>query len=138
MDLDDEELKATKKLHEGSVKKLEPEKDEQEEPINREEAERKIQEAIDKLNEACEAISNLDIMKHAIVIGYVDAGIASGFISSKYNLEHLESTTTFLLDFSSRNIKESVRQTAQKQAENIKNIIEEEEKKNEDELEKQQ
>lgn len=119
MDLDDEELKATKELNgtannEDELKKIQ------------EEANKKIQEAVDKVNKACEELSNIDILKHVMIVGYVDVGAARGFISSNYNLKEMESQTTFLLDFASKNIKESVRRLAKEQADKIKDIIDKE------------
>ena len=75
MDLDDEELKATKELNgtannEDELKKIQ------------EEANKKIQEVVDKVNKACEELSNIDILKHVMIVGYVDVGAARGFISS--------------------------------------------------------
>lgn len=119
MDLDDEELKATKELNgtannEDELKKIQ------------EEANKKIQEVVDKVNKACEELSNIDILKHVMIVGYVDVGAARGFISSNYNLKEMESQTTFLLDFASKNIKESVRRLAKEQADKIKDIIDKE------------
>lgn len=119
MDLDDEELKATKELNgtannEDELKKIQ------------EEANKKIQEAVDKVNKACEELSNIDILKHVMIVGYVDVGAARGFISSNYNLKEMESQTTFLLDFASKNIKESVRRLAKEQADKLKDIIDKE------------
>lgn len=119
MDLDDEELKATKELN-GTAN------NEDELKKTQEEANKKIQEAVDKVNKACEELSNIDILKHVMIVGYVDVGAARGFISSNYNLKEMESQTTFLLDFASKNIKESVRRLAKEQADKIKDIIDKE------------
>ena len=73
------------------------------------------------------------------MVGYFDNGLAQGFIAASSNLESLESRTTFLLDYMSRDIKEAVHKRIEKQAEAIKETIKEvEERKEEDNNGKQE
>lgn len=122
-DLDDDELKATRELNGVDNKDISTE--EQLKKLQ-EDANKKIQEAVNKINEACEELSNVDYLHHIMIVGYVDVGVAKGFVSSNYNLKHLESQTTYLLDFLSKSIKEGVRTKAKEKVEDIKNIIEKE------------
>ena len=112
MDLDDD------KLTEDEIKKLQ------------EESNKKIEDAIKKINEACEELSGIDFIQHLMVVGYVDVGLARGFVSANYNLKEMESQTTFLLDYLSRNIKEAVRNQARQNVEKLKEVINKEEEKN--------
>lgn len=122
-DLDDDELKATRELNGVDNKDISTE--EQLKKLQ-EDANKKIQEAVNKINEACEELSSVDYLHHIMIVGYVDVGVAKGFVSSNYNLKHLESQTTYLLDFLSKSIKEGVRTKAKEKVEDIKNIIEKE------------
>lgn len=122
-DLDDDELKATRELNGVDNKDISTE--EQLKKLQ-EDANKKIQDAVNKINEACEELSNVDYLHHIMIVGYVDVGVAKGFVSSNYNLKHLESQTTYLLDFLSKSIKEGVRTKAKEKVEDIKNIIEKE------------
>ena len=130
MDLDEEELKATRELN-GVGSKDTGNTEEQLKKLQ-EDANKKIQEAVNKINEACEELSNVDYLHHIIIVGYVDVGVASGFVSSNYNLKAMESQTTFLLDYMSKNIKESVKAQARENAKQIKDIIKKEEEENKD------
>lgn len=130
MDLDDEELEATRSKLGVNAKVIDTNDKLQK---LQEEGEAKIKEAVDKFNEACTELSKLDIVQHIALIGYIDVGVASGFISSKYGLDHIESLTTFLLDYTSKNIKEGVKAHAEMQAKEIEkeiNKIEEDKKEN--------
>lgn len=127
-DLDDDELKATRELNGVDNKDISTE--EQLKKLQ-EDANKKIQEAVNKINEACEELSNVDYLHHIMIVGYVDVGVAKGFVSSNYNLKHLESQTTYLLDFLSKSIKEGVRTKAKEKVEDIKNIIEKENEESE-------
>lgn len=91
-----------------------------------EEANKKIEEAVKLLNDACEDIGKNPMFKHMMIVGYVDLGIVQGFISSNNNLNSIESQTTYLLDYMSRNIKEKVRQEAERRREEIKEAIKQE------------
>lgn len=125
-DLDNDELKATKELN-GTAKAVST--DEKLKQLQ-EDNDKKIEEAVAAFNKACEDLAALDIVHQVICIGYIDTAISRGFVSAQSGLESLESTTTFLLDFSSNNIREQVRATMRKQAEQLKEQIDKEEKKN--------
>lgn len=130
MDLDEEELKATRELN-GVGSKDNGNAEEQLKKLQ-EDANKKIQEVVNKINEACEELSNVDYLHHIMIVGYVDVGVARGFVSSNYNLKAMESQTTFLLDYMSKNIKESVKAQARENAKQIKDIIKKEEEDNKD------
>lgn len=130
MDLDEDELKATRKLN-GADSKKAINADEEIKKIQ-EEANKSIQEIVDKINTACEGLADVDFLQHVIIVGYVDVGAARGFVSSNYNLKHMESQSTFLLDYLSKNIKESVKAKARQNTENIKDIINKEKGDNKD------
>lgn len=130
MDLDEDELKATRELN-GADSKDTVNTEEQLKKLQ-EDANKKIQDAVDKINEACEELSNVDYLHHIMIVGYVDVGVARGFVSSNYNLKAMESQTTFLLDYVSKNIKESVKAQARENAKQIKDIIKKEEEDNKD------
>lgn len=125
-DLDNDELKATKELN-GTAKAVST--DEKLKQLQ-EDNDKKIEEAVAAFNKACEDLAALDIVHQVICIGYIDTAISRGFVSAQSGLESLESTTTFLLDFSSNNIREQVKATMRKQAEQLKEQIDKEEKKN--------
>lgn len=108
MDLDDEELKATREAN-GTVSTTD----------------NKIEDIVNKFNETCKELSEITGVSNIAIIGYVNVGDKHGFISSTNGLQSLESTTTFLLDFASMNIRESVKATASKNVEELKNKIEE-------------
>lgn len=125
MDLDDEELKATKELN-GVSNAV---NDSNEKIIQmQEEANKKIEEAVMAINKSAEELSKVYGIKHVMVIGYADVGVLQGFISSNANLKNMESQTTFLLDFASRNIKEGVRQHAEELKKKLEKEIEKESK----------
>lgn len=130
MDLDEDELKATRELN-GADSKDTVNTEEQLKKLQ-EDANKKIQDVVDKINEACEELSNVDYLHHIMIVGYVDVGVARGFVSSNYNLKAMESQTTFLLDYVSKNIKESVKAQARENAKQIKDIIKKEEEDNKD------
>lgn len=125
-DLDNDELKATKELN-GTANAVST--DEKLKQLQ-EDNDKKIEEAVAAFNKACEDLAALDIVHQVICIGYIDTAISRGFVSAQSGLESLESTTTFLLDFSSNNIREQVKATMRKQAEQLKEQIDKEEKKN--------
>lgn len=125
-DLDNDELKATKELN-GTAKAVSTEEELKQ---LQEDNNKKIEEAVAAFNKACEDLAALDIVHQVICIGYIDTVISRGFVSAQSGLESLESTTTFLLDFSSNNIREQVKATMRKQAEQLKEQIDKEEKKN--------
>ena len=93
-----------------------------------------IAEAVKQLNDACETLGkNNTYLQHIALVGYFDNGLAQGFIAASNNLESLESRTTFLLDYMSRDIKDAVHKRIEKQAEAIKETIKDmEERKEED------
>lgn len=134
MDLDDDELKATRKIN-GVAKEEAAQHKLSEEEIKKiqEDANKKIEDIMKQINDACEELSKMDGMQHLMVVGYVDIGTARGFVSANSNLKEIESQTTFLLDYTSRNIKEAVRKQAQQNMEKLKEVInkEEENSKNE-------
>ena len=90
---------------------------------------KKIEEAVAAFNKACEDLAALDIVHQVICIGYIDTAISRGFVSAQSGLESLESTTTFLLDFSSNNIREQVKARLREQAAQLKEQIDKEENK---------
>lgn len=91
----------------------------------------KIEEVIRAINDACKVIGENDIVQNVIVIGYVNTGVDQGFVSTQKGLNSLESTTTFLLDYASKNISNTVREKMKEQAEELKKEIEKEENKDE-------
>lgn len=124
-DLDNEELQATKELN-GTAKAVSTE--EQLKQLQ-EDNNKKIEEAVAAFNKACEDLAALDIVHQVICIGYIDTAISRGFVSAQSGLESLESTTTFLLDFSSNNIREQVKARLREQAAQLKEQIDKEENK---------
>lgn len=125
-DLDNEELQATKELN-GTAKAVSTEEELKQ---LQEDNNKKIEEAVTAFNKACEDLAALDIVHQVICIGYIDTAISRGFVSAQSGLESLESTTTFLLDFSSNNIREQVKARLREQAAQLKEQIDKEEKKN--------
>lgn len=113
MDLDEEELKKTRELNGADAS-----------------VEDKIEAVVNKFNETCKELAKLSGMKHIAIIGYVDIADKHGFISSTEGLQSLESTTTFLLDFASMNIREAVKKTAIKNIDELKQAINKEENNN--------
>lgn len=124
-DLDNEELQATKELN-GTAKAVSTEEELKQ---LQEDNNKKIEEAVAAFNKACEDLASLDIVHQVICIGYIDTAISRGFVSAQSGLESLESTTTFLLDFSSNNIREQVRARLREQAAQLKEQIDKEENK---------
>lgn len=124
-DLDNEELQATKELN-GTAK---PVSTEEQLKQLQEDNNKKIEEAVAAFNKACEDLAALDIVHQVICIGYIDTAISRGFVSAQSGLESLESTTTFLLDFSSNNIREQVKARLREQAAQLKEQIDKEENK---------
>ena len=124
-DLDNEELQATKELN-GTAKAVSTE--EQLKQLQ-EDNNKKIEEAVAAFNKACEDLAALDIVHQVICIGYIDTAISRGFVSAQSGLESLESTTTFLLDFSSNNIREQVKARLREQVAQLKEQIDKEENK---------
>lgn len=124
-DLDNEELQATKELN-GTAK---PVSTEEELKQLQEDNNKKIEETVAAFNKACEDLAALDIVHQVICIGYIDTAISRGFVSAQSGLESLESTTTFLLDFSSNNIREQVKARLREQAAQLKEQIDKEENK---------
>lgn len=129
-DLDDDELKATRE-HNGASRSNPTSTDEDKFIKLQNEANKKIEDIVAEINKACEGLSNIQFLEHVMIVGYVDVGVAKGFVSSNYNLKHLESQTTYLLDFLSKSIKEGVRTKAKEKVEDIKNIIEKENEESE-------
>lgn len=124
-DLDNEELQATKELN-GTAKAVSTEEELKQ---LQEDNNKKIEEAVAAFNKACEDLAALDIVHQVICIGYIDTAISRGFVSAQSGLESLESTTTFLLDFSSNNIREQVKARLREQAAQLKEQIDKEENK---------
>lgn len=124
-DLDNEELQATKELN-GTAKAVSTEDELKQ---LQEDNNKKIEEAVTAFNKACEDLAALDIVHQVICIGYIDTAISRGFVSAQSGLESLESTTTFLLDFSSNNIREQVKARLREQAAQLKEQIDKEENK---------
>lgn len=124
-DLDNEELQATKELN-GTAKAVSTEEELKQ---LQEDNNKKIEEAVAAFNKACEDLAALDIVHQVICIGYIDTAISKGFVSAQSGLESLESTTTFLLDFSSNNIREQVKARLREQAAQLKEQIDKEENK---------
>lgn len=124
-DLDNEELQATKELN-GTAKAVSTEEELKQ---LQEDNNKKIEEAVTAFNKACEDLAALDIVHQVICIGYIDTAISRGFVSAQSGLESLESTTTFLLDFSSNNIREQVKARLREQAAQLKEQIDKEENK---------
>ena len=124
-DLDNEELQATKELN-GTAKAVSTEEELKQ---LQEDNTKKIEEAVAAFNKACEDLAALDIVHQVICIGYIDTAISRGFVSAQSGLESLESTTTFLLDFSSNNIREQVKARLREQAAQLKEQIDKEENK---------
>ena len=124
-DLDNEELQATKELN-GTAKAVSTEEELKQ---LQEDNTKKIEEAVVAFNKACEDLAALDIVHQVICIGYIDTAISRGFVSAQSGLESLESTTTFLLDFSSNNIREQVKARLREQAAQLKEQIDKEENK---------
>lgn len=124
-DLDNEELQATKELN-GTAKAVSTEDELKQ---LQEDNNKKIEEAVAAFNKACEDLAALDIVHQVICIGYIDTAISRGFVSAQSGLESLESTTTFLLDFSSNNIREQVKARLREQAAQLKEQIDKEENK---------
>lgn len=124
-DLDNEELQATKELN-GTAKAVSTEEELKQ---LQEDNNKKIEEAVAAFNKACEDLATLDIVHQVICIGYIDTAISKGFVSAQSGLESLESTTTFLLDFSSNNIREQVKARLREQAAQLKEQIDKEENK---------
>lgn len=124
-DLDNEELQATKELN-GTAKAVSTEDKLKQ---LQEDNNKKIEEAVAAFNKACEDLAALDIVHQVICIGYIDTAISRGFVSAQAGLESLESTTTFLLDFSSNNIREQVKARVREQAAQLKEQIKREENK---------
>lgn len=124
-DLDNEELQATKELN-GTAKAVSTEDELKQ---LQEDNNKKIEEAVTAFNKACEDLAALDIVHQVICIGYIDTAISRGFVSAQSGLESLESTTTFLLDFSSNNIREQVKARLREQAAQLKEQINKEENK---------
>ena len=121
-DLDNEELQATKELN-GTAKAVSTEDELKQ---LQEDNNKKIEEAVAAFNKACEDLAALDIVHQVICIGYIDTAISRGFVSAQSGLESLESTTTFLLDFSSNNIREQVKARLREQAAQLKEQIDKE------------
>lgn len=124
-DSDNEELQATKELN-GTAKAVSTEDELKQ---LQEDNNKKIEEAVAAFNKACEDLAALDIVHQVICIGYIDTAISRGFVSAQSGLESLESTTTFLLDFSSNNIREQVKARLREQAAQLKEQIDKEENK---------
>ena len=124
-DLDNEELQAPKELN-GTAKAVSTEDELKQ---LQEDNNKKIEEAVAAFNKACEDLAALDIVHQVICIGYIDTAISRGFVSAQSGLESLESTTTFLLDFSSNNIREQVKARLREQAAQLKEQIDKEENK---------
>lgn len=124
-DLDNEELQATKELN-GTAKAVSTEEELKQ---LQEDNNKKIEETVAAFNKACEDLAALDIVHQVICIGYIDTAISRGFVSAQSGLESLESTTTFLLDFSSNNIREQVKARLREQAAQLKEQIDKEENK---------
>lgn len=124
-DLDNEELQATKELN-GTAKAVSTEEELKQ---LQEDNNKKIEEAVAAFNKACEDLAALDIVHQVICIGYIDTAISRGFVSAQSGLESLESTTTFLLDFSSNNIREQVKARLREQVAQLKEQIDKEENK---------
>ena len=124
-DLDNEELQATRELN-GTAKAVSTEDELKQ---LQEDNNKKIEEAVAAFNKACEDLAALDIVHQVICIGYIDTAISRGFVSAQSGLESLESTTTFLLDFSSNNIREQVKARLREQAVQLKEQIKREENK---------
>ena len=124
-DLDNEELQATKELN-GTAKAVSTEDELKQ---LQEDNNKKIEEAVTAFNKACEDLAALDIVHQVICIGYIDTAISRGFVSAQSGLESLESTTTFLLDFSSNNIREQVKARLCEQVAQLKEQIDKEENK---------
>lgn len=124
-DLDNEELQATKELN-GTAKAVSTEDELKQ---LQEDNNKKIEETVAAFNKACEDLAALDIVHQVICIGYIDTAISRGFVSAQSGLESLESTTTFLLDFSSNNIREQVKARLREQAAQLKEQIDKEENK---------
>lgn len=95
-----------------------------------EESNKAIEEIINNMNKACEELSSADALQHLMIVGYVDTGVARGFVSSNFGLDHLESQATFLLDYTSKNIKDSVRKEALRKQKELEELIKKEEEKN--------
>lgn len=124
-DLDNEELQATRELN-GTAKAVSTEDELKQ---LQEDNNKKIEETVAAFNKACEDLAALDIVHQVICIGYIDTAISRGFVSAQSGLESLESTTTFLLDFSSNNIREQVKARLREQAAQLKEQIDKEENK---------
>lgn len=89
-----------------------------------EESKERIKELLKSMDLITNNLFKEDILKHIMIIGYVDTGDISGFISTHEGLETTASLTTFLLDYASKNIKKSVEGSTNELVEELRKEIE--------------